>query len=104
VCNRRDSLDNQDVFESVTSLYLETGMRTNNLFVIDSHSSGHCLSLDGGEIGKFRTLNSADAKALDIARLCSPTAPIHFALDFKWTLSEVEIRTAAFPCPREGQI
>ena len=76
-------------------------MQTNHLFVIDSDSSGHRLSLDGGELGEFRTLNAAEAKALDIARLFSPTATIHFALDFKWTLSEGEIRTATFPCPRE---
>jgi hypothetical protein len=78
-------------------------MRTNHLFVIDSDSSGHRLSLDGDKIGKFHTLSAAEGKALNIARLFSPAATIHFALDFKWTLSEVEIRTATFRCSGAGQ-
>jgi hypothetical protein len=76
-------------------------MRTNHLFVIDSDSSGHRLSLDGDAIGAFRTLNGAEAKAVAIARLLVPTATLRFALDFKWTLSEVELRAATFACPYE---
>ncbi|HTA43317.1 MAG TPA: hypothetical protein VK789_12765 [Bryobacteraceae bacterium] len=73
-------------------------MRTNHLFIIDSDYSGHRLSLDGDEIGQFRTLSAAEAKALEIARDFFPTEQIHFALDFKWTLSEVEIRAAMVEC------
>jgi hypothetical protein len=74
---------------------------TNHLFVIDSDCSGDRLSLDGDEAGKFRTLREAEAKAVAIARRFVPTPTVHFALDFKWTLSEVEIRTATFTGPRK---
>jgi hypothetical protein len=77
-------------------------MQTDHLFVIDSDSSGHRLFLDGDEIGAFRTLNVAEAKAAAIARGLFPVATLDFALDFKWTLSDVEIRTASFTYPREA--
>jgi hypothetical protein len=72
--------------------------RTNHLFVIDSDSSGHRLSVDGDEVGKFRTLKGAETKATEIGRIFFPAATLRFALDFKWTLSEVEIRAATLEC------
>ena len=70
-------------------------MRTNHLFLIDSDSSGHRLSLDGKKIGTFPTLRAAETKASDVARLSLATETPRFELDFKWTLSDAEIRAAS---------
>ena len=73
-------------------------MRTNHLFLIDSDSSGHRLSVDGNGIGRFATLDAAEAKATQIARRFMPEATLRFELDFKWTLSDSEIRVATVEC------
>ena len=73
-------------------------MRTRHLFLIDSDSSGHRLSVDGNGIGSFATLDAAEAKAAQIARLFVPEARLRFDLDFKWTLSDSEIRVATVEC------
>jgi hypothetical protein len=72
-------------------------MRNSHVFIIDSDSSGHRLSVDGDEIGKFRTLKAAEARAFELGRVFLPTT-IRFALDFKWTLSDVELRAATLQC------
>jgi hypothetical protein len=68
------------------------------MFLIDSDSSGHQLSVDGNKIGSFDTLNQAKATAVSIARRFVPSAQLTFELDFKWTLSDWEIRAANLEC------
>ena len=75
-------------------------MRTNHLFLIDSDTSGHRLSVDGNGIGRFTTLNAAEAKAAQIARRFMPEATLRFELDFKWTLSDLEVRAATLAVPQ----
>ena len=70
-----------------------------HVFLIESNSSGHCLSVDGAESGTFPTLRAAEAKAAHLAGTIAPHAPLRFELDFKWTLSDLEIRTAAVIAP-----
>ncbi len=74
-------------------------MRTSHLFLIDSDRSGHRLSVDGNPIGFFPTLGAAEAEATHIARRLVAAATLRFELDFKWTLSDSEIRTATLLCP-----
>ena len=74
-------------------------MQTRHIFLIDSDSSGHRLSVDGDGIGNFTTLGAAEIEATQLARRWAPAANLRFALDFKWTLSESEIRTANMECP-----
>jgi hypothetical protein len=62
-------------------------------------SASHILSVDGAESGTFATLRAAEAKALHLAGAFAPHAPLRFDLDFKWTLSNLEIRTAAVIAP-----
>jgi hypothetical protein len=69
-------------------------MRTNHFFLIESDSSGHRLSIDANKGGTFTTLCAAEAKAIHIARSFLPLATLSFELDFKWTLSDFEIRAA----------
>ena len=75
-------------------------MRTNHFFLIESDSSGHRLSIDGNESGTFTTLRAAEAKAIHIARSFLPLATLSFELDFKWTLSDFEIRGATLEVPQ----
>ena len=76
-------------------------MQTNHLFLIESDSSGHRLSIDGNGSGIFTTLGAAEAKAVHIARSFSPAATLRFELDFKWTLSDLEMRAATLEVPQE---
>jgi hypothetical protein len=75
-------------------------MRTSHIFLIDSDSSGHRLTVDGNGTGTFPTLGAAEAKATQIARRFFPAAALRFELDFKWTLSDLEIRAATIEVPR----
>jgi len=63
-------------------------------FLIDSESSKHTLSVDGREIATFATLDAAEAGANGIAQMLVPGAKLRFGLDFKWTLSDLELRAA----------
>jgi hypothetical protein len=45
-------------------------------------------------MGVFTTLEAAEAAAGRIARQTVPCASLRFEVDFKWTLSDVEIRGA----------
>jgi hypothetical protein len=74
-------------------------MRTIHLFLIDSDHSGHRLSGDSIGFGTFPTLAAAEAKATHVARGFAPAATLRFELDFKWTLSNSEIRAATLECP-----
>ena len=69
-------------------------MRTNYNFLIESEPSGHKLLIDGQEIARFATLDAAEAGANIVASHMVLGAHLKFELDFKWTLSDLEIRAA----------
>ena len=69
-------------------------MSTNHIFLIDSDSSGHRLTVDGNGAGTFASRSAAEAMAAYLASRFLPTAKLKFELDFKWTLSDLEIRAA----------
>jgi hypothetical protein len=95
-------LDNQDVFESHVRWHRELfSMRTSHIFLIDSDSAGHRLAVDGNGTGTFPTLGAAEAQASHIARRFLPAATLRFELDFKWTLSDLEIRAATLEVPQQ---
>jgi hypothetical protein len=73
-------------------------MRTSNTFVIESERSRHRLTLNGEKISIFGTLNAAEAEASKIAEQAVPGATLRFELDFKWTLTDLEIRAATLEC------
>jgi hypothetical protein len=76
-------------------------MRRRNVFLIESESSRHKLLLDGREISTFATLGAAEAEANRIANRLVPGASLRFGLDFKWTLSDLEIRAATLEAKQE---
>jgi len=69
-------------------------MEKNDLFVIESDRSGNRLSLNGQSVATFATLDAAEAEAQNVANRTVPGAELKFELDFKWTLSDLEIRAA----------
>ena len=69
-------------------------MRTSNTFLIESARSRHTLFLDGRQLLTFTTLEAAKAEASKIASYVVPGSTLRFELDFKWTLSDLEIRAA----------
>jgi hypothetical protein len=69
-------------------------MRRSDIFLIESELSGHRLFLNGRELETFATLDSAEAEANRIRNRAAPAASLRFELDFKWTLSDLEIRVA----------
>jgi hypothetical protein len=73
--------------------------KNEGFFSIESRLSRHTLSLDGQEIGEFATLEAAEAEAGRIVDFAVPGASLRFELDFKWTLSEAEIRVATVEYP-----
>lgn len=79
-------------------------MQTTHVFLIDSDSSGHRLSIDGYEIGTFATLSGAEARATQIARRYESAATLTFDLDFKSTLSDLEIRAATLESAAIGNV
>jgi hypothetical protein len=76
-------------------------MRTSNTFVIESEVSRHRLFLNGEEISTFATLEAAEAEASKIAERAVPGGTIRFELDFKWTLTNLELRAAILECEKE---
>ena len=74
-------------------------MQRSHVFLIDSDSAGHRLSVDGRNFGTFATLEAAEAVGTRIARRFAPAAALSFELDFKWTLSDSELRAAMLECP-----
>ena len=75
-------------------------MPTNHIFLIDSDWSGHRLTVDGNGAGTFGSLSAAEAMAAYIALRFLPTATLKFELDFKWTLSDLQIRAATLEVPQ----
>ena len=75
-------------------------MPTNHIFLIDSDSSGHRLCVDCKGAGTFASLSAAEAMAAYFALRFLPTATLKFELDFKWTLSDLEIRAATLELPQ----
>jgi hypothetical protein len=63
-------------------------------FLIESEPARHKLYLNGQVIATFATLDAAEAEANKIAVLALPGATLRFGLDFKWTLSDLEMRSA----------
>jgi hypothetical protein len=72
-----------------------------NVFLIESELSKHKLYLNGQLIGRFATLEAAEAEANKIANRVAPGAALRFGLDFKWTLSDVEMRAAQLEWDRQ---
>jgi hypothetical protein len=71
-----------------------TNMRQSYNFLIDSESSRHTLLLNGQKIARFATLDAAEVAANKVANRAVPGAILKFELDFKWTLTDLEIRAA----------
>jgi hypothetical protein len=69
-------------------------MSGTNLFLIESERDRHRLSLNGRELLTFTTLAEAEAEAGKIGAYIIPGSTLRFGLDFKWTLSDLEVRTA----------
>jgi hypothetical protein len=76
-------------------------MRGGNTFLIESQSSRHELILNGRKISTFATLDEAEAEANKVANRMVPGASLRFELDFKWTLSDLEVRAATLECHEE---
>ena len=68
-----------------------------NTFVIESELSRHTLFLNGRAVGTFATVDAAEKEAIEVANYAAPGNKLHFELDFKWTLSDLEIRAATMP-------
>jgi hypothetical protein len=73
-------------------------MQTNYFFLINSYLDKHQLFLNGDAIGTFATLGAAEAAANRIAKHIVPYTTLRFELDFKSTLTELEIRAATLQC------
>ncbi len=70
-------------------------MKKDYNFLIDSELSAHTLSLNGQAIATFPTLEAAETCANRVANYVQPGAPpLRFEMDFKWTLTDLEIRAA----------
>ena len=78
-------------------------MEQRHLFLIDSDSSGHRLTIDGQIRGKFQTLESAEAAADNAAKSLASSATLRFELEFKSTLTDLEIRAATLESPEDSQ-
>jgi hypothetical protein len=69
-------------------------VRTSYHFLIESALSAHKLFLNGRNIGTFSTVDAAETEANKVARRLAPDATLRFGLDFKWTLTDLELRAA----------
>ncbi len=69
-------------------------MRKSSIFLIESERSGHTLLVNGQKIATFATLEATETEANQEANRTIPGATLRFELDFKWTLSDLEIRVA----------
>ena len=74
-------------------------MQLKDLFLIESDGSGNRLSLNGQSVATFSTLDAAEKAAGKVANQTIPGASLKFELDFKWTLSDLEIRAATLERP-----
>jgi len=75
-------------------------MPTNHIFLIDSDSSGHRLTVDGNRAGRFASLRLAVAMGAYVTLRLLRNASLKFELDFKWMLSDLEIRAATLEVPQ----
>ena len=75
-------------------------MRSNNTFMIESERSAHRLFFNGQQIGTFATLDGAEKEATELGKRVFPGVELRFELDFKWTLSDLEIRSATVEAVR----
>ena len=75
-------------------------MRNSYTFLIESERSRNKLFLNGKEIATFATLDAAKAEAAKVAGRAVPGATLKFELDFKWTLTDLEIRAATLEWER----
>ena len=69
-------------------------MRKTYNFLIESERAGHKVVLNGQEIATFATLDAAEAEANKVADRAVPGTNLRFELDFKWTLTDLEMRAA----------
>jgi hypothetical protein len=69
-------------------------MRKSYNFLIESERAGHKLVLNSHAIATFATLDAAKAEANKIANRAVPGTNLRFELDFKWTLTDLEMRAA----------
>jgi hypothetical protein len=76
-------------------------MRTDYTFLIESSLSRHRLLLTGKELAMFATKGGAEAEANTLANRAVPGITLRFELDFKWTLSDLELRAAAVEAESE---
>ena len=74
-------------------------MQTSYTFLIESEQSVHKLLVNGQTIGVFATLDAAKTQAANVAGRVIPGAALTFALDFKWTLTDLELRAATLELP-----
>jgi hypothetical protein len=70
-------------------------MRKKSMFLIESERSKHKLVLDGQELATFASVAAAEAEANRVAARAVPSVALRFELDFKWTLTDLEIRAAS---------
>ena len=69
-------------------------MQGNNVFLIESEQSSHRLVFNGQQIGTFASLDAAEREGTELAERAFPGVTLRFELGFKWTLSDLEIRSA----------
>ena len=79
-------------------------MQSNNTFMIESEMSTHRLLFNGQPIGTFPTLDAAEREAVELAKRVFPGVELRFELDFKWTLSDLEIRSATVATESESRV
>ncbi len=63
-------------------------------FTIDSGQRANMLYLDEEPLGKYSTLEAAEAAANKVADQMQPGAFLQFELDLKTTLADMEVRVA----------
>ena len=79
-------------------------MQGNNTLLIESEQSSHRLVFNGQQIGTFATLDAAEKEATELAERVFPGITLRFELDFKWTLSDLEIRSATIHAESEHPV
>jgi hypothetical protein len=77
-------------------------MRNSDTFLIESERSRNKLLLNGQEIATFATLAAAEAEANKVANRTVPGATLRFELDFKWMLTDLEIRAATLKAEKDS--
>ena len=77
-------------------------MRKTYTFLIESERSRNKLFLNGQEIATFATLAAAEVEANKLASRAVPGATLRFELDFKWTLTNLEIRAATLKAEEDS--